>query len=107
VTLAWASVRKCSPTVALHRESNYAQRVEALPDLGSLSDTQLRALIPDLQAQERRESYERKILHGKIDILQAELVRRAGEGPPGGIGGVREPRRPSPTGGEAAESRDP
>jgi len=82
--------------------------VEALPDFATLSDGDLRALISDLQAQERRESYERKILHGKIDILRAELVRRAGgDGPPGGIGGVREPRRPSPTGGEAAESREP
>jgi hypothetical protein len=58
-----------------------------MPDLGSLSDTELRALIRALQAEERRESYERKILHGKIGILRAELVHRAD-------GEAAEPREP-------------
>ncbi len=33
-------------------------------------------MIDDLEAQERAVSYERRILHGKIDILRAELVAR-------------------------------
>ncbi len=33
-------------------------------------------MIDDLEAQERGVSYERRILHGKIDILRAELVAR-------------------------------
>jgi hypothetical protein len=47
-----------------------------LPDLGSLSDEELKKLIDELQVREREVSYERRILHGKIDILRAELVAR-------------------------------
>ena len=50
--------------------------MEPLPDLGSLSDGELKNLITDLEAQEREVSYERRLLHGKIDILRAELVAR-------------------------------
>jgi len=50
--------------------------MEPLPDLGSLSDEQLKQLKEELEAQERQVSYERRILHGKIDILRAELVAR-------------------------------
>jgi hypothetical protein len=50
--------------------------VEALPDLASLSDQELRDLIRELMAEEHRVSYERRLLHGKIDILRAELQAR-------------------------------
>jgi hypothetical protein len=50
--------------------------LEPLPDLGSLSDEELKALIDELQVREREVSFERRILHGKIDILRAELVAR-------------------------------
>jgi anti-sigma-K factor RsiG len=50
--------------------------VEALPDLQSLSDVDLKALIDDLIKQEDEVSYQRRILHGKIDILRAELTAR-------------------------------
>jgi anti-sigma-K factor RsiG len=50
--------------------------VEPLPDLGSLSDEELKHQIEDLERQEREVSYQRRILHGKIDILRAELVAR-------------------------------
>ena len=50
--------------------------MEPLPDLGSLSDEELKLVIDDLEAQERQVSYQRRILHGKIDILRAELVAR-------------------------------
>jgi RsiG-like len=50
--------------------------VEPLPDLGSLSDEELKTLIDEFEAQERKVSYERRLLHGKIDILRAELVTR-------------------------------
>jgi hypothetical protein len=50
--------------------------VEALPDLGTLSDEELRDLINSLMEDERRVSYERRILHGKIDILRAEWQAR-------------------------------
>jgi RNA polymerase-interacting CarD/CdnL/TRCF family regulator len=50
--------------------------VEPLPDLGSLSDAELKGLIEDSQQKERDVSYQRRMLHGKIDILRAELVAR-------------------------------
>jgi len=50
--------------------------VEPLPDLGSLSDSDLKSLIDELEGQEREVSYQRRLLHGKIDILRAELVAR-------------------------------
>jgi len=50
--------------------------VEALPDLASLSDEALRELIRELVEDEREVSYRRRILHGRIDILRAELVAR-------------------------------
>jgi hypothetical protein len=51
-------------------------RVEALPDLASLSDQELRDLIRELMHEEHEVSYRRRILHGKIDILRAELQAR-------------------------------
>jgi RNA polymerase-interacting CarD/CdnL/TRCF family regulator len=50
--------------------------VEPLPDLASLSDDDLRKLIRDLVKEEQEVSYRRRLLHGKIDILRAELVAR-------------------------------
>jgi hypothetical protein len=50
--------------------------LEPLPDLGSLSDDDLKKEIDQLKEQEREISYQRRILHGKIDILRAELVAR-------------------------------
>ena len=50
--------------------------MEAFPDLGSLSDDDLKQLIDDLTQQELEISYQRRLLHGKIDILRAELVAR-------------------------------
>jgi anti-sigma-K factor RsiG len=50
--------------------------LEPLPDLSTLSDADLRKLIRDLVEEERDVSYQRRLLHGKIDILRAELVVR-------------------------------
>jgi hypothetical protein len=50
--------------------------VEPLPDLGTLTDDDLKRLIDDLTQQEQEISYRRRLLHGKIDILRAELVAR-------------------------------
>ncbi len=50
--------------------------MEPLPDLASLPDSELKQLIDELQKEEQEVSYRRRILHGKIDILRAELVNR-------------------------------
>jgi hypothetical protein len=50
--------------------------MDTFPDLGSLSDQELKDLIKQLTEEEMEISYQRRILHGKIDILRAELVNR-------------------------------
>ena len=50
--------------------------MDTFPDLGSLSDQELKDLIQQLSDEEQEVSYRRRILHGKIDILRAELVNR-------------------------------
>jgi hypothetical protein len=49
---------------------------DTFPDLGSLDDKELRELIDKLTEEENEISYKRRVLHGKIDILRAELVNR-------------------------------
>lgn len=49
---------------------------ETFPDIGAMTDEELKALIDDYTKEERDVSYRRRILHGKIDILRAELVNR-------------------------------
>jgi hypothetical protein len=49
---------------------------DTFPDLGSLSDGELKDLIAELSEEENEISYRRRVLHGKIDILRAELVNR-------------------------------
>ena len=49
---------------------------DTFPDLGSLEDKELKGLIEKLTEEEQEVSYRRRVLHGKIDILRAELVNR-------------------------------
>ena len=49
---------------------------DTFPDVGSMNDEELRELIDGLTEEEREISYQRRLLHGKIDILRAELVNR-------------------------------
>lgn len=49
---------------------------ETFPDVGSMSDEELKSLIEELKVEEREVSYRRRLLHGKIDLLRAELVNR-------------------------------
>ncbi len=49
---------------------------DTVPDLGSLTDVELKDVIRQLTEEETEISYKRRILHGKIDILRAELVNR-------------------------------
>ncbi len=50
--------------------------MEPFPDLDTVSDEELKRLIEELQREEQEVSYRRRMLHGKIDILRAELVQR-------------------------------
>ena len=53
--------------------------MEPFPDLATLSDDDLKKLIEDLMREEKEVSMRRRLLHGKIDILRAELVARLRE----------------------------
>ena len=82
--------------------------MEALPDLSTLTDDDLRTMIRELEREEDDISFSRRVLHGRIDILRAELVARlreqvsAGERDPRregdceGRGVTRPPTRPGP-----------
>ncbi len=50
--------------------------MDTFPDLGALTDPELKDLIHQLTEEETEISYQRRLLHGKIDILRAELVNR-------------------------------
>ena len=62
--------------------------MEPLADLTTLSDDELRGLIADLKKEEDELSYKRRLLHGKIDILRAELVARLQKSVEGGEGAI-------------------
>ena len=56
--------------------------------LDGLSDVpieELRALRADATGEEADLSYERRMLHGRIAIIQGELARRAGTGGEGSL----------------------
>ena len=50
--------------------------MEPLPDLATLSDDDLKALIEELEQEENEVSYRRRMLQGRIDILRAERTAR-------------------------------
>jgi hypothetical protein len=52
---------------------------DALLNLHERSIDELRALLDELYQEEQKASYRRRVLHGRIDILRAELVRRLKE----------------------------
>jgi len=50
--------------------------MDVTPDLPNLTDEELTALIRQLTAEEREVSMRRRVLHGRIELLKAELIRR-------------------------------
>lgn len=84
--------------------------MDTFPDLGSMSDTELKDLIKQLMEEETDISYRRRILHGKIDILRAELVNRLRSKREGGeeiISGDDLKRLTEILAGKAPESQGP
>ena len=53
--------------------------MEPLPDFSTLNDDDLRSMIHELEKEEDEISFRRRVLHGRIDILRAELVARLRE----------------------------
>ena len=58
------------------KDRSLENEVEPLPELGSLSDDDLKALIERLEVEENQVSYRRRLLQGRIDILRAERTAR-------------------------------
>lgn len=54
--------------------------LEPLPDLATLSDTELRTMIHELEREEDDISLRRRFLHGQIDILRAARYERLRSG---------------------------
>ena len=50
--------------------------MDAQPDLTQLSDDELKSLIRQLTDEERSVSMQRRVLHGRIELLKSELVGR-------------------------------
>jgi hypothetical protein len=50
--------------------------MDAQPDLTTLSDDELKSLIRQLTDEERSVSMQRRVLHGRIEMLKSELVGR-------------------------------
>jgi hypothetical protein len=50
--------------------------IEPMPDLPSLDDDELREMVAQLEHEEDDVSLERRVIHGRIDILRAERSRR-------------------------------
>jgi hypothetical protein len=83
-----------------------------------MDDRGLRELVRALEDEELQHSNARRVLHGKIDILRAELVNRLrkrndsgedligfdDEEPPAPDGGVRQPRPVPPRGPGSLEA---
>jgi len=50
--------------------------MDTLPDLATLSNDDLKALIEELELEENEVSFRRRMLQGRIDILRAERTAR-------------------------------
>jgi hypothetical protein len=61
--------------------------LEPLPELGTLSDDELRSMIRELEQEEDDISLTRRFYQGQVDILRAERAKRAR----GGNGGHVDP----------------
>ncbi len=68
----------------LENDANGEHSVPAA-DLAKLDDADLRAEIHRLTRREREISFQRRYLHGQIEIARAELMRRLTEAGPGDL----------------------
>lgn len=80
--------------------------MDALPDLVTLSDAELKGLIKQLEQEEDEISYRRRLLHGKLDILRAELVARLQKKGEGELGQVDLDRLTQILAGKAGPAPD-
>lgn len=67
------------PTLGGHRRIDRVLAAEYLDNLGSLSLDEVRELRREAEQEEADLSYVRRMLQGRVDIIEAELARRRGE----------------------------
>ena len=63
---------------SLENDEN-AQPAVPAPDLTALSDGELKTEIHRLTRREREISFQRRFLHGQIELARSELMRRLSE----------------------------
>ena len=76
VSLYSCALLYVTPAAAPGRNLRQSEGIDDFPDLGTLSDQELKDLVRKLRRDEDEISYRRRMLHGRIDILRAELQRR-------------------------------
>lgn len=52
------------------------KNTDNLANMGEFDDVKIKKILDDLYKEEQHLSYRRRIIHGKIDILRAELTER-------------------------------
>lgn len=60
-------------------DSHDSSAADIFIDFEKRSDEELKEILNTMLREEREISYRRRILHGKIDILRAEIVKRKKE----------------------------
>ena len=55
---------------------NVMEHEEPFPDLNKLDDGDLKSLIERKRQEEEQLSYQRRVIHGQIDLLRGELQAR-------------------------------
>lgn len=67
------------PAMAPHEAAGKTPDFDPAPDLVGLDDEQLKAEIHRLTDREREISFQRRFLHGQIELARGELLRRVTE----------------------------
>ena len=75
-TSCWPS---CPEELAVLADDDLLPTGEETDDIARLSDDELRERIHELSESEREVSFKRRILHGQIDLLRAEIIARLRE----------------------------
>lgn len=57
-------------------EDNVIKNEDLAAELSDMDDKQLKGMLESLSREEEKVSYRRRVIHGKIDVLRAELIRR-------------------------------
>jgi len=76
LTFPWACDRICGKSEGRTSMDEERDSTEIFIDFKEMDDEQLKEILNSLLKEEREVSYRRRLLHGKIDMLRAELVRR-------------------------------